>query len=229
MHNKFFIRSLATRGVLGGISSNTTEIIELLKVAGFDLIIIETAGIGQNEMDISYISDITVLVLVPESGDEIQIMKSGITEAADIVVVNKSDREGAENFFQLLMNFLKKNEISQKIIPVIKTITNQNTDESNGTINGITTLSDEIEKRIYNNDESEKKAKWLRKGLFMLKKILINRINLEDFENSLKVEFTNGKRNLVTMVNDYIQKNYDFSSPSKTKLSKNISAGRIKS
>ena len=127
------------------------------------------------------------------------------------------------------MNFLKKNEISQKIIPVIKTITNQNTDESNGTINGITTLSDEIEKRIYNNDESEKKAKWLRKGLFMLKKILINRINLEDFENSLKVEFTNGKRNLVTMVNDYIQKNYDFSSPSKTKLSKNISAGRIKS
>jgi len=90
-----FIRSLTTRGTLGGLHPKIIAVIDLLRVAGFERILIETAGVGQNEVEIAAIADTTVLVLVPESGDEIQVMKSGILEVADILVVNKSDRPDA--------------------------------------------------------------------------------------------------------------------------------------
>jgi GTPase len=90
-----FIRSMATRGSLGGLARATAEVQKLLDAAGFDWVLVETVGVGQTELDIVRLADTTVVVLVPESGDGIQTMKAGLLEAADILVVNKADREGA--------------------------------------------------------------------------------------------------------------------------------------
>lgn len=90
-----FIRSLATRGHLGGMGGMTFEITDILKGVGFDVIIIETVGVGQSEVDIAAMADIVNVVLVPESGDDVQTMKSGLMEIADVFVINKSDRPGA--------------------------------------------------------------------------------------------------------------------------------------
>lgn len=91
-----FIRSLATRGSLGGISSATRAVADVLDAFGFDRIIMETVGVGQSELDIARAADTTVVILVPESGDSIQALKAGLMEIADIFVVNKADRPGAE-------------------------------------------------------------------------------------------------------------------------------------
>jgi len=91
-----FIRSMATRGSLGGLATSTREVCDVLDAAGFDRILIETVGVGQSELDVGRMADTTILVLVPESGDGIQTLKSGVMEIADVFVVNKADRPGAE-------------------------------------------------------------------------------------------------------------------------------------
>lgn len=101
-HPKIFIRSLATRGSLGGLSDKTMEIADLMRSSGFDFIFIETVGIGQSEVEIASLADVTVLVLVPESGDDVQAMKAGVMETADLFVVNKSDRSDSEKMVQAI-------------------------------------------------------------------------------------------------------------------------------
>ncbi len=97
-----FIRSLATRGALGGLSAKTIEISDVMRAFDFDYVFVETVGVGQSEVEIVGLADITVLVLVPEAGDEVQTLKSGIMEIADIFVVNKADRDGANTFLSNL-------------------------------------------------------------------------------------------------------------------------------
>lgn len=91
-----YIRSLATRGALGGLSSATREVADLLDAFGFDRVLIETVGVGQSELDVARTADTIAVVLVPESGDGIQALKAGLMEIADIFVVNKADRPGAD-------------------------------------------------------------------------------------------------------------------------------------
>lgn len=95
-----YIRSMATRSSLGGLATTTREVCDLLDAAGFDRILVETVGVGQSELDVAKMADSTVLVLVPESGDGIQTLKSGVMEIADIFVVNKADRTGADKLRQ---------------------------------------------------------------------------------------------------------------------------------
>lgn len=114
-----FIRSIATRGSLGGLAVNIIEMTELLKSAKFDLIIIETVGVGQSEVDIAGIADCSMVVLVPEAGDEIQNIKSGLMEIAQVFVVNKADRAGADTFAN---NLIKQIKQKHQEIPVFKTI-----------------------------------------------------------------------------------------------------------
>src|ERR687892_784403 len=95
-----YIRSMASRGSLGGLATTTREVSDLLDAAGFDRILVETVGVGQSELDVTRMADTTVLVLVPESGDGNQTLKSGVMEAADLFVVNKSDRAGADKLRQ---------------------------------------------------------------------------------------------------------------------------------
>ena len=95
-----FIRSMATRGAHGGLATTTEEVADLLEAFGFERVLVETVGVGQTELDIARTAETTVLVLVPESGDGIQTLKAGVMEIADIYVVNKSDRPGADKFRQ---------------------------------------------------------------------------------------------------------------------------------
>src|SRR5215217_2887038 len=95
-----YIRSMATRSSLGGLATTTREVCDLFDAAGFDRILVETVGVGQSELDVARMADSTVLVLVPESGDGIQTLKSGIMEIADLFVVNKADRAGADKLRQ---------------------------------------------------------------------------------------------------------------------------------
>jgi LAO/AO transport system kinase len=117
-----FIRSLASRGSLGGLNPKIIEIMEVMKAAPFDVVIVETVGVGQSEIEIAGLADTTVVVMVPEGGDEVQTMKAGLMEIADIFVVNKADRPGADNFeknlrMMLAPAFAKK----QTKVEVVKT------------------------------------------------------------------------------------------------------------
>src|SRR6185503_3694825 len=122
-HPRVFIRSLASHGSMGGLNPMIIEITALLKAASFDHIIIETVGIGQSEVEIAGLADVTVVVLVPEAGDEIQTMKAGLMEIADIFVVNKSDRPDADHFVKNLRLLLAPAYSRQTHeIPIIKTV-----------------------------------------------------------------------------------------------------------
>ena len=101
-----FIRSMGTHGILGGLARKTQEAGDILAASGKDVIIFETVGVGQGEYDIAKAADLTILVLVPESGDEIQLMKAGLIEIADIFVINKSDREGADRLANTLSSMI---------------------------------------------------------------------------------------------------------------------------
>lgn len=101
-----FIRSMGTHGSLGGLARKTQEAGDILAASGKDVIIFETVGVGQSEYDIAKAADLTILVLVPESGDEIQLMKAGLIEIADIFVINKSDREGSDNLADTLSSMI---------------------------------------------------------------------------------------------------------------------------
>lgn len=117
-----FIRSIGTRGGQGGISRSTQEVAMLLDAAGFDLIILETAGVGQTELGILEVAQSIVVVLVPESGDDIQMMKAGILEIADILVVNKCDRQGSDHIVKELSAMLELGSMDKPwTIPVLKT------------------------------------------------------------------------------------------------------------
>lgn len=95
-----YIRSMATRGSVGGLATTTAEVCDILDACGYDRILIETVGVGQTELDVARTAESTVLVLVPESGDGIQALKAGIMEVADIFVINKADRVGADRLRQ---------------------------------------------------------------------------------------------------------------------------------
>jgi len=110
MDPEVFIRSMASRGSLGGLSKKAVEAADVLDAAGKDVVIMETVGVGQSELDIAGAADTTVVVLVPESGDSIQAMKAGLMEIADFFVLNKSDRAGADQAvmsIQMILNFRK--------------------------------------------------------------------------------------------------------------------------
>lgn len=125
MNPNVFIRSLATRGHLGGLMNGMIELTTLLQSVGFDIILIETVGVGQSEVEIAGLADTTVVVLVPEAGDEVQMMKSGLMEIAQIFVVNKSDRPDADAFTNHLLHMMREGLGDAHIIPVVKTIATQ--------------------------------------------------------------------------------------------------------
>jgi LAO/AO transport system kinase len=101
-----FIRSMATRGWLGGLAAATTEMTMLLDAAGFDVVLVETVGVGQDEVEIARLADVTMVVMVPGMGDDVQAIKAGIMEIADVFVINKADLPGAEKLERELTSYL---------------------------------------------------------------------------------------------------------------------------
>ncbi len=116
-----FVRSLASRGYLGGLSPAAVRIIDALDGAGFDIVLLETVGTGQNEIDVAEVADIRVVISAPGLGDDIQAMKSGLLEIADVMVVNKGDRPGAEQTLQQLVGALSIRATVADKVPVLKT------------------------------------------------------------------------------------------------------------
>jgi LAO/AO transport system kinase len=125
-HPSVFIRSLATRGAIGGLHPKIIEITDVMKAFPFDHIIIETVGVGQSEVEIAGLADVTTVVVVPEAGDEVQTMKAGLMEIADVFVVNKADRPDADLFVKNLQQMLAP-AFSKHYheVPVVKTIASQ--------------------------------------------------------------------------------------------------------
>jgi LAO/AO transport system kinase len=123
LHPQVFIRSLASRGHLGGLNSTTIELTTLLQCSGFDMIVLETVGVGQSEVEVAALADTTLVVLVPEAGDDIQMMKSGLMEVANIFVVNKSDRPDAGAFAAHIQQMLLENHATET--SVVQTIASQ--------------------------------------------------------------------------------------------------------
>ena len=118
-----YIRSMATRGSLGGLARTTADVTTVLDASGRDLIMIETVGVGQDEVDIVRLADVTIVILVPGMGDDVQTIKAGIMEIADIFVINKSDRDGAEHVereIRSLQSLATRND--RWTPPIIKTI-----------------------------------------------------------------------------------------------------------
>ena len=117
-----FIRSMATRGSLGGLARTTKEVVDLLDAFGKRIVLVETVGVGQSELDVANTAETTVVVLVPESGNGIQAMKAGLMEIADVLVVNKADREGADQTVRALEAALSLRESDSWTPPVLKTV-----------------------------------------------------------------------------------------------------------
>jgi len=137
-----FIRSMGTQGMLGGLASSVFDVVEIFDASGMDIILIETVGVGQAEVDIVKIADTTIVVLVPGLGDSIQTIKAGLMEIADIFVVNKSDKSGVEQVVVEIESMLEISSKSDRKIPIILTSTKKN--------QGILELLNEIENhRIY--------------------------------------------------------------------------------
>ncbi|MEO7530050.1 MAG: methylmalonyl Co-A mutase-associated GTPase MeaB [Sediminibacterium sp.] len=194
-HPNVFIRSLATRGSLGGLHPKIIEIADTMKAAGFDHIIIETVGVGQSEIEIAGLADTTVVVVVPEAGDEVQTMKAGLMEIADIFVVNKADRPDADTFVKNLRLMLAPafhratNEIA-----IVKTIASQK--------EGIHELFEKIQAHQQLVQSSDKKYWLLAEKAFHL--IQQHRMKAID-KAALKKELEEtGELNLYSFIRKYI-------------------------
>ncbi len=185
-----FIRSLATRGSLGGLHPKIIEITDFLKSSGFDLIIVETVGVGQSEIEIAGLADATVVVLVPEAGDEIQTMKAGLMEIADIFVINKADRPEADTFARHIGILAHS---SHKEIPVIQTIASAKT--------GIAELAEAIDKKISAAEEPERKY-WLlsERAYQLIRNNRMKDISKEELKTNIKASIHEGKFNLYSFV-----------------------------
>jgi LAO/AO transport system kinase len=189
-HPSVFIRSLATRGSMGGLHPKIIEITELLKAAPFDYIVVETVGVGQSEIEIAGLADVTVVVVVPEAGDEVQTMKAGLMEIADIFVVNKGDRPDADTFVKNLRQMLAPAfHTHQTEIPIIKTIATQH--------KGPDELIRKIKEGLAHLHTSEKKYWLLAERVYQL----IQKERMKDVSKERIIEAikTSGNRNVFAI------------------------------
>ena len=196
-HPNVFIRSLASRGSLGGLHPAIIEITELLKSSFFDYIIIETIGVGQSEVEIAGLADITLVVLVPEAGDEIQTMKAGLMEIADLFVVNKSDRPDADLFVKNLLLMLAPAFATKKhLIPVVKTVAITHT--------GIADLFKAIETLLKAEKNNERKYFLLtQKAYHLIEKKRMQDVDKTILKEKIKEQYNKPGFNLFNFIKNY--------------------------
>ena len=179
-----FIRSMATRGSLGGLSKKAIDAADILDAAGFDIIILETVGVGQSELDIAQAADTTIVVLVPESGDSVQAMKAGLMEIADLFVLNKCDRPGSQQAYTALQTILmiKEHDENSWLPKIIKAVASEN--------KGIKEIAEEIENhKSFLIDKNLFQVKRQNQAKLRIKEIVENKLReklwSEDRENLL--------------------------------------------
>jgi len=190
-----YIRSLATRGSLGGLHPRIIEITDFLKSMPFDLVIVETVGVGQSEIEIAGLADITVVVLVPEAGDEIQTMKAGLMEIADIFVVNKSDRPLADQFVKHLEILAHS---SDHEIPVVKTVASEK--------QGLEELAKKIDQKLGKVVNSDRKY-WLlaERAYHLIRNERMKNVSKDELRKNIMSEMNRQHFNLYNFIQSYIK------------------------
>jgi LAO/AO transport system kinase len=201
-----FIRSMATRGSLGGLARTTADVTSILDASGRDLVMVETVGVGQDEVDIVKLADVTIVVLVPGMGDDVQSIKAGIMEIADIFVINKADRDGAERVereIKALQGLSLRHDAW--VPPIVKTIaaTGDGIPELVGKIEEYRTFLDKSEaghqKRIQN---------WRNRLVEMLRDALLEQVEREHLGNGAAsryaAEIADHKRDPYTIIEEIV-------------------------
>jgi LAO/AO transport system kinase len=200
-----FIRSMATRGSLGGLARATADAVTVLDASGRDLIMVETVGVGQDEVDVVRLADITIVILVPGMGDDVQTIKAGIMEIADIFVINKSDREGAERVereIRALQSLVTRHD--RWTPPIVKTVASDGT----GTIE----LTDSIANyEAYLKKENlvfEKNVEnWRERLLEMLRDAMLEKARAQMEDGALEryaAEIAQHKRDPYSLVEEIV-------------------------
>jgi len=207
-----YIRSMATRGSLGGLARATADVTTVLDASGRDVILVETVGVGQDEVDIVRLADITVVILVPGMGDDVQTIKAGIMEIADIFVINKSDREGAERVEREIRGLQSLGSRQDKARhdgwtpPIVKTVASDGTgvDELAAAIEGyVAYLQKEdlaLKKRVQN---------WQERLVEMLRDVMLEKARAQLGDGNLTrlaVEVAEHKRDPYTLVEEIVTK-----------------------
>jgi LAO/AO transport system kinase len=184
MNENVYIRSMATRGSLGGLSKKAIDASDVLDAAGFDVIILETVGVGQSELDIAQAADTTIVVLVPESGDSVQAMKAGLMEIADLFVLNKSDRPGSQQAYTALQTILmiKDHDENTWLPKIVKSVASEN--------KGIDEIAEEIDRhKNFLNEKNLFLSKREKQAKVRIKEIVEHKLKdelwSETGENSL--------------------------------------------
>ncbi len=191
-NEKVFIRSLATRGSLGGLAAKIIEIVDVMRASSFDYIIVETVGVGQSEVEVVGLADTTVLVLVPESGDDVQAIKSGIMEIADIFVVNKSDRDGANTFIKNIVQMVHSKEATAWNIPVIKAIATKG--------EGVEELIETIDKHNKVGVNTKRSYLFAEKAYRLIQNKKMTGVSKSDLKDRIEEALKNKDFNLYTFV-----------------------------
>lgn len=190
-----YIRSVASRGSLGGLSDKIIEITDVIKSGDFDYIFIETVGVGQSEVEIAGLADTTIVVLNPGSGDDVQMIKAGILEIANIFVINKADLSGANNLEQFLIKLVNSNS-NLSNSPIIKTTA------ING--EGINELLAAINQKHSENKNISKKAMLMTSKLIhLIQKQQTSSINKETLQKYIESALQNDSFNLYKFLNNF--------------------------
>jgi len=181
VHPDVFIRSMATRGHLGGLAKTSGEALYILEAAGKDILLVETVGVGQDEIEVVKLADIIVVVLMPGSGDEIQIFKAGIMEIADVFVINKADfpdAEKTEHQINAMLDFGKKGEAT---LPVLKTVASEG--------QGIKPLLEAINRIVESRGKIARAERRKKRISFLLKEIISDKLFKEAMKSIQSVDF----------------------------------------
>ena len=198
-----YIRSMATRGSLGGLARTTADVTTVLDASGRDLIMIETVGVGQDEVDIVRLAEVTILILVPGMGDDVQTIKAGIMEIADIFVINKSDRDGAENVEREIRTLQSLAIRSDGWTPpIVKTVASEGT--------GIAELADAVSKyEMYLKEKNlalnKSVENWQERLIEMLRDALLEKARGQITDGNLAryaAEVAEHKRDPYTLVEE---------------------------
>ncbi len=196
-HPNVFIRSLATRGSLGGLHPKILEIADVCKVAPFDYVIVETVGVGQSEIEIAGLADATVVVMVPEAGDEVQTMKAGLMEIADLFVVNKADRPDADLFVKNLRLMLAPSFNEERFeIPIVKTVATQK--------KGTEELCKKIDAHLQSEHFNKRKT-WLlaEKAWHLIQQNRMKDITKEELRKKVEQQMQEGSFHLYNFIKAY--------------------------
>ena len=194
-----FIRSMATRGWLGGLARATTEMTMLLDAAGFDVVIVETVGVGQDEVEIARLADVTLVVMVPGMGDDVQAIKAGIIEIADVFVINKADQPGAEKLERELNSYLGLSHRPDGWSPkIVRTVAN----EGQGIVELLAAAREYHARGAARSRAAEIWAARLRE---MLRERLMDRLPAEEFAEGGR-EVAEHRRDPYSILHDWLER-----------------------